>query len=90
LGFRRRRDLRHGLTSPRNRPHRYRNDLPAKAMSERFGNLQTLLAPAAKLPPGEAFRLPSALDVAAASMQWVHGIRAVPEAAVRSNSMDDE
>jgi hypothetical protein len=63
---------------------------PAKAMSERFGNLQTLLAPAAKLPPCEALRLPSALDIAAAPFQWVHGIGAVSETAVGGDNMDDE
>jgi hypothetical protein len=82
LGSRRRWDLRHGATSPWDRLHRYWNDLSAKAMSERFGNLQTFLAPAAKLRSGEALRLPSVLDVAAAPTQWVHGIRAVSEAAV--------
>ena len=90
LGSRRRWDLRHGATSPRDRLHRYWNDLSAKAMSERFGNLQTFLAPAAKLRPGETLRLPSVLDLAAAPTQWVHGIGAVSEAAVGGHNMDDE
>jgi hypothetical protein len=90
LGSRCRWALRYGVTSPRNRLHCYWNDLSAKAMSERFGNLQTFLAPAAKLRPGETLRLPSVLDLAAAPTQWVHGIGAVSEAAVGGHNMDDE
>jgi hypothetical protein len=59
-------------------------------MSQRFGNLQTFKAPTAKLPPREALRLPSALDIAAVPIQSVHGIKAAPEAAVRGGDMDDE
>jgi len=82
--------LRGGGTSSRDRLHRDWNDLPAKAMSERFGNLQTFKAPAAKLPPGEALKLSSALDGTAVPIQLVHGIKAAAKAAVRGGDVDDE
>jgi hypothetical protein len=59
-------------------------------MSEGFRNLQTFKAPAAKLPRGEASRLPSALNVAAMLVQSAHRIKASSETAIRSGNVDDE
>jgi len=83
--------LQGGITlPPRNRLHRYWNYLPAKAMPEGFGNVQTFPAPTAKLSPAEALRPRSVLDVNAAAMPFVDGFKTASEAAIRGGNMDDE
>jgi hypothetical protein len=82
--------LQSGVTSLRDRPHHYWNNLPAKPMSEGFGDLQTFKAPAAKLPPGNALRVPSTLEVVNVPIQLVRGIKPASEAAVRGSNMGDE
>ena len=82
--------MRSGVTSLRDRLRRYWNDLPSKAMSEGFGELQTFKAPAVSLPLREASRPPSALNAAAVPTQLVHVIKAASEAAVRRSNMGDE
>jgi hypothetical protein len=59
-------------------------------MSEGFGNLQTLKAPTAKLPPGETLRPRSVLSIDAVAMPFVDGIKTASEAAVGGGNMDDE
>ena len=59
-------------------------------MSEGFGNLQTLKAPTAKLPPGETLRPRSVLSIEAVAMPFVDGIKTASEAAVGGGNMDDE
>lgn len=78
------------MMSPRDRLWRHWNDLPAKALPERFGDLQTVTAPTAILPAVEALRLPSAPGVAVRSIRAAHGVEMAPETAVRGGNMGDE
>jgi len=70
--------------------HRDWNYLPAKAMSEGFGSLQTLKAPAPELPLTRMLKSAAALGVVAVAMPCMDGIKRASEATVGGCNLDDE
>jgi hypothetical protein len=83
--------LRREITTPLGEPsYRYRNYLPAKAMSEGLGNLQTFKAPAPEFLLAQVLRPASALGVVAVAMPGIDGVESASEAAIGDSNLDDE